>query len=88
MPMMLPDLREIFVISGAREIERGFDPSVEAAQKKLGSKVKITYWVELPFADVAHRVANLPPHSAVFFIAYPGACHFFCACLRLNRTLI
>jgi hypothetical protein len=40
-------------------VERGFDPSVEAVEKKLGSKVKITYWVELPFTEAAHKRTDI-----------------------------
>lgn len=69
-PQMLPKVREINVISGAAEFDRGFDPSVARAQEELASKVKVNYWAGLPLQEVMRRVQRLSPDEAVFFTSY------------------
>src|SRR5262249_33299455 len=64
-----PDLRSVFVVSGAGRSDRQRE---SVARQELGQyhgKVTLTYVAGLSLEDLELRLRNLPQQSAVFFLS-------------------
>jgi signal transduction histidine kinase len=63
-----PDLRELFVVSGAGGIDKEYERAARAALRRFESRFRITYLSGLTMPDLQQKVAHLPERSAVFFV--------------------
>ena len=66
---LLPETKTIAMIIGNSPAERFWVGDVQRELKPLieKNKIELTFYNEQPFAEVLKTVANLPPHSAIFF---------------------
>ena len=66
---LLPETKTIAMIIGNSPAERFWVGDVQRELKPLieKNKVELLFYNEQPFAEILKEVANLPPHSAIFF---------------------
>ena len=66
---LLPETKTIAMIIGNSPAERFWVGDVQRELKPLveKNKVELIFYNERPFAEILKEVANLPPHSAIFF---------------------
>ncbi len=66
---LLPQTKTIAMIIGNSPAERLWVGDVQRELKPLieKNKVQLIFYNERPFAEILKEVANLPPHSAIFF---------------------
>ncbi len=69
---LLPNTREVIVISDALDSGRAVREEFEDATKAVANKLnlKITDLSNLPLADMAQRLSQLQPHQVVFYLAF------------------
>lgn len=65
---LLPQTRDLFVISGTSTTDRGIRISAEAALGKLEAQWNIHHLSEYTAADLLEKVAHLPEDSAIYFL--------------------
>ncbi len=65
-----PQTREVVVVSGSAKIDREWDELARVEFKPFESRVKVTYWNDLPFAELLARAGRLSPDTTVFFLTY------------------
>ena len=63
-----PDLQHVFVVSGAGARDVAFEKQARSAFQAYKSRLTFTYLSGLPYQELTNRVANLPAHSAVYFL--------------------
>jgi signal transduction histidine kinase len=63
-----PDLREVFVVTGAGSIDRDYETAVRAALRRFESRLHVTFLSALTMPEIQAKVASLPDRSAVFFV--------------------
>ncbi len=63
-----PDLQQLFVVVGASPRDRIYKDWASDQLKSFERSLKITYLAGLPIADVEKRLANLPDHSAIYYL--------------------
>jgi len=65
---LLPETQTIALISGNSPNARFWvNEQKRILRPLLGNKVKLIFFYEQPFEEVLKEIANLPPHSAIFF---------------------
>ena len=62
-----PDLRHLFVVSGAAPADRRANQQARAELGRFEDRLQITYLSGLVTNDLETRLRAVPPHSAVFF---------------------
>lgn len=65
-----PQTREVVVISGSAPEDRDWEVLARLEFRPFESRVKVTHWSGLPFAELLERASRLPPETAVFFLTY------------------
>jgi PAS domain S-box-containing protein len=63
-----PDIRRVFVVSGSSDFDRKWE---EQTRKEFGAyedRLEIVYLAGLPMDDLLQRVADLPAHSAIYYL--------------------
>jgi signal transduction histidine kinase len=65
-----PDLRQVFVVSGASDMDRGYQDLARAQLRAFDGRLAFTYLSDLAMGDLLHRLARLPPHSIVYFLTF------------------
>jgi signal transduction histidine kinase len=73
---LLPETKTIAIIAGSSPNERFWIDELERViGPLLENRVKLIFYNELPFEAILKDVANLPPHSAIFYqqMAVDGA---------------
>jgi two-component sensor histidine kinase len=63
-----PDVRNVFVVSGARRAEHGFEGEARAQFKEFESQLTVTYLSGLPTRQLEARLASLPAHSVIYYL--------------------
>lgn len=74
-----PDLRNVFVVTGANSSDRAFEQIARSQLQPFASKLTFTYLSGLATADLNARLARLPAHSMVYYLLVyqDGAGHNF-----------
>jgi len=65
---MQPDLRNVFVVSGADGADRAYEAFARAQFGSFESRLAFTYLSGLPTKELEARLASLPPHSIVYYL--------------------
>jgi PAS domain S-box-containing protein len=65
-----PQTREVIVVSGSDRLGREWADTARADFQPFASRVKITFWSELPLAELTRRARTLSPDTVVFFLTY------------------
>ena len=63
-----PQLRNVFVISGADVRDRQFERAARAQLQRFEQRLAITYLAGLPTGDLKRRLASLPERSVVYYL--------------------
>jgi PAS domain S-box-containing protein len=63
-----PDVRKVFVVSGASKYDQSFLGLAMEELRSFESRVELSYLSGLPMNELIHRVSNLPEHSLILYI--------------------
>lgn len=63
-----PDVKDIFVVTGAGAGDQQFERLAQTQFKPFESRFSFTYLTGLTVGDLEQRVAALPQHSAVYYL--------------------
>jgi signal transduction histidine kinase len=63
-----PDLRNVFVVSGAGVPDITYEREARRQLQPFESRLSVTYLSGLPDKDLATRLATLPDHSMVYYL--------------------
>ena len=63
-----PDVRNVFVVSGANDSDRQFEMLARAQFRPFEPRLAFVYLAGLAAGDLESRLARLPPHSAVYYL--------------------
>jgi len=63
-----PDANQLFVISGSPEHDKRSESLARAELAPFESRVKITYFTDLPLQELIAKMANLPAHSIALYV--------------------
>jgi len=63
-----PDLRNVFVVSGADDGARGYAQQARDQLRMFQSRVAITFLEGLPTKDLDAAISTLPDHSMVYYL--------------------
>ncbi|MCH8134771.1 MAG: PAS domain S-box protein [Proteobacteria bacterium] len=69
-PMLLPELKQLYVVSGSSEIDLLGLEGIKSFLNALESNVEVSYFTGLPIDELYSTVANLPENSAIFMSSY------------------
>ena len=62
-----PDLRQLFVVTGAAAADRRMEQQARADFERFKGRLDITYLAALATSELEARLRTVPPHSAVFY---------------------
>ena len=65
-----PDLRQVFVVSGASDTDRFYQDLARAQFRAFDGRLGFTYSSGLAMPDLLRRVAELPRHTIVYFLSF------------------
>jgi PAS domain S-box-containing protein len=65
-----PDLRDVFVVSGASDTDRGYQDLARAQFRAFDGRIRFTYSSGLAIQDLLRRVSALPQHTIVYFLSF------------------
>ena len=65
-----PDLRDVFVVSGASDTDRGYQDLARAQFRAFDGRLRFTYSSGLAIQDLLRRVSALPRHTIVYFLSF------------------
>src|SRR5580765_410776 len=63
-----PDLKHVYVVSGATLADRGFENQARTEFRRFERRVEFIYLSGLVAKDLEERISTLPPHSAVYYV--------------------
>ena len=63
-----PDLKHVYVVSGATPADRGFENQARTEFSRFERRVEFIYLSGLAAKDLEARISTLPPHSAVYYV--------------------
>ncbi len=63
-----PDLRQVFVVTGASGTDKVFERQARAQLHSFESRFAVTYLSGLPMRELESRLATLPAHSIVYSV--------------------
>ncbi len=83
-----PDLKRVYVVSGAGALDRRNESQARAEFRPFEGRVEFTYFSGLVMQDLEERLRTLPPHSAVFYsvVSQDGAGEHFQVMASLSRV--
>jgi len=83
-----PDLKQVYVVSGAAASDRGYERQAMAEFRPFEGRVAFTYFSGLVMRDLEKRLRTLPLHSAVYYVVVrqDGAGQQFQAMASLSRV--
>src|SRR5262249_34661960 len=83
-----PDLKHVYVVSGATDSDRAFENQARAEFQPFEGRVEFTYFSGLVTKDLEQRLRTLPPHSAVYYVVVSedGAGEHFQQMAYLSRV--
>jgi signal transduction histidine kinase len=64
-----PDTKHIAWVIGASPLERFWAGELRRASQQFGDKISFEWFDNLRFEDMLKRVAELPPHSALYYVS-------------------
>ena len=67
---VLPETRQVFVVVGSGDIGRFWRQELETGFARFQGRVTFVWSDEMSLADILHRVASLPGHSAIVFLTF------------------
>ena len=67
---LLPQTRHVFMVMGAGPNGKFWHQQLEAESTRFRGRVTFTWSDELSLAEILRRCANLPAHSAIFYINF------------------
>ena len=70
MLQLLPQTRDVFMVIGAGPNGKFWHQQLEAESTRFRGRVTLTWSDELSLAEILRRCANLPAHSAIFYINF------------------
>ena len=65
-----PDLRQVFVVSGASDTDRFYQDLARAQFRAFDGRLGFTYSSGLAMPDLLRRVSELPRHTIVYFLSF------------------
>ena len=65
-----PGLRDVFVVSGASDTDRGYQDLARAQFRAFDGRLRFTYSSGLAIQDLLRRVSALPRHTIVYFLSF------------------
>jgi len=65
-----PDLRQVFVVSGASDTDRVYQDLARAQFRAFDGRLDFTYSSGLAMSDLLRRVAGLPRQTIVYFLSF------------------
>ena len=63
-----PDVRQVFVVSGADNVDRAYERQARPQLRSFEPRLTINYLSGLPTKELEARLAALPRHSIVYFL--------------------
>jgi len=63
-----PDMRQVFVVSGADPADKEYERQARAQLQSFEPRLTVTYLSGLPTKELESRLATLPPLSIVYFL--------------------
>jgi signal transduction histidine kinase len=63
-----PDLRNVFVVSGANASDQEFERTARAQFRRFEPRLNFTYLSGMPTSDLRSRLRQLPAHSMVYYL--------------------
>ena len=63
-----PDLKRVFVVTGAGTDDRLYERQARAEFRPFESRVEFIYLSGLVMRELEHQLSALPPHSAVYYV--------------------
>ena len=83
-----PDLKRVYVVSGASEADRRYESQAKAEFRRFEGRVEFTYFSGLVMRDLEEQLKGLPPRSAVYYVVVrqDGADEQFQAMTSLVRV--
>ena len=83
-----PDLKHVYVVSGATPSDRDYENQARAEFQPFEGRVDFTYFSGLVTTDLEQRLRALPPHSAVYYVVVrqDGAGEQFQVMASLSRV--
>ena len=67
---LLPETRQVFMVMGSGSIGRFWRQQLEDPFRRFDDRLTFVWSDELSFSELLRRVANLPDHSAIFYIIF------------------
>lgn len=67
---VLPETRQVFMIVGSGDLGRFWHQELEAEFARFRDRVTFVWSDELSLPDILRRVASLPEHSAIVYLAF------------------
>lgn len=64
---ILPETKNLSVITGASPIERFWQGEIRREVMSLADRVSLTFYDDLSFEDILKHTTGLPPHSAILW---------------------
>lgn len=64
------EVREVFVISGASQMDRELEQLARSVFPGFGERVAFSYLSDLPMAELLQKVAALPEHALIFYLTF------------------
>ncbi|MCG2665693.1 ATP-binding protein [Bradyrhizobium sp. GCM10023182] len=64
---VLPDTKTVGIVIGASPLENFWIDQLKQDLKPLGNRVDLVWYSDLPFEEILHRAAKLPPHTVLFW---------------------
>ena len=64
-----PDIRQVFVVSGASARDRSYESLARRQFQSIEPSVTITYLSGLPAKELEERVSALPAHSVIYYLS-------------------
>jgi len=83
-----PDLKRVYVVSGAGALDRRNESQARAEFLPFEGRLEFTYFSGLVMQDLEERLRTVPPHSAVFYVVVSedGAGEHFQVMASLSRV--
>ena len=63
-------VREVFVVSGASQMDRNLEALAKNAFRGFADRVKFSYFSGLPMAELLQKISALPEHSLIFYVTF------------------
>jgi len=63
-----PDVRNVFVVSGAARDDKAYEDAARTQFAAFGSDLSFTYFSGLPTRELQAKLSSLPPHSIVYYL--------------------